>query len=534
MALSIVDVVLASEVEVLIAGAGPTGLTLAGLLGQRGIRTLVIDPHHEAYPLPRAVHLDDEVLQILHQLGVGEQFAKISEPASGLRLVDSDHRTLAQFERRKTGSLPQANMFDQPDLEELLRRNLTRFASVTLAGGQELIGVMQSSSLATVRVRNVDTGSLQLVHAKFVIGCDGANSVVRSLIGSKNIDLGFEQRWLVVDVQCGVPVDAWNGVQQVCDTNRAATYMHVTGDHHRWEFQLLESESADDYRGLEDLRGLIDPWVSHIDDSDLLIVRCLEYTFRARVAQQWRRGRLLIAGDAAHLTPPFIGQGMGSGLRDAMNLAWKLDIALRSSDFDAVLDSYEAERAPHAKALVRRAVMIGKVMTGGGRIAIAARRVVLPLLNRIPRLGDVILSSATPSLVAGPLVSGRVPRKIRGSLLPLLCLVPAAGEVLIDPTVGSGFTLLISSESDRHLVQGLRAARVVCPGANPSHPGKRALAEWLEGAGARFALIRPDGVILAIGGTFAELARRSEVRWVCPLLPDEQTLADAIRTWRLR
>ncbi|HEY2556008.1 MAG TPA: bifunctional 3-(3-hydroxy-phenyl)propionate/3-hydroxycinnamic acid hydroxylase [Diaminobutyricibacter sp.] len=532
--MSTADAVLASEVEVLIAGAGPTGLTLAGLLGQRGIRTLVVDPHHEAYPLPRAVHLDDEVLQILHQLGVGELFAKISEPASGLRLVDSDHRTLAQFERRESGALPQANMFDQPDLEDLLRRNLSRFASVTIAGGQELVGVMQSSSLATVRVRDVDTGSLQLVHAKFVIGCDGANSVVRNLIGSKNIDLGFEQRWLVVDMQCGVPVDAWNGVQQVCDSNRAATYMHVTGDHHRWEFQLLDGESAGDYRDLHDLRGLIDPWVAHVDDRDLRIVRCLEYTFRARVAQQWRRGRLLIAGDAAHLTPPFIGQGLGSGLRDAMNLAWKLEIALRSPDFDALLDSYEAERAPHAKALVRRAVMIGTVMTGGGRMANAARRVIVPLLDRIPRLGDVILSSATPPLVAGPLVSGRVPRKIRGALLPLVCLVPAAGEVLIDPTVGSGFTLLVSSESDRQLVQGTRAARVVCPAANPSHPGNRALAEWLERAGARFALIRPDGVVLGIGGTFAELARRSEVRSVCLLQPDQQAVDAAISRegWR--
>ena len=527
MALSSVDPALPTEVDILIAGAGPTGLTLAGLLGQRGIRTLVIDPHHEAYPLPRAVHLDDEVLQILHQLGVGEQFATISEPASGLRLVDSDHRILAQFERRESGSLPQANMFDQPELEELLRRNLTRFASVALVGGQELVGVMQSSSLASVRVRSVDTGELQQVHAKFVIGCDGANSVVRGLIGSTNLDLGFEQRWLVVDVECGVPVDAWNGVQQVCDTTRAATYMHVTGDHHRWEFQLVEGESADDYRRLADVRRLIDPWVAQVDDSDLRIVRCMEYTFRARVARQWRRGRLLIAGDAAHLTPPFIGQGMGSGLRDAMNLAWKLDLALRRPDFDALLDSYEAERAPHAKALVRRAVMIGKVMTGGGRIATAARRVVLPLLNRIPRLGDAILSSATPPLVAGPLVSRRVPRTIRGALLPLACLVPAAGEVLIDPTVGSGFTLLVLSESDRRLVPSTRAASVVCA-ADPSRTVSRILTDWLEAAGARCALIRPDGVVLGIGDTFAELAQRSEVRWVCPLLPAELASNHAI------
>lgn len=506
---------LPAEVDVLIAGAGPTGLTLAGLLGQRGIRTLAIDPHLDPYPLPRAVHLDDEVLRILIQLGIGEEFAKISEPAHGLRLVDRHHRTLAQFERKETGALPQANMFDQPELEQMLRRNLARLPSVSLVGGQELVSIDQSESGADVEVRDAASGAVRRVAARFVIGCDGANSIVRDIIGSRNIDLGFEQRWLVVDVRCGVPVKAWNGVYQVCDTNRAGTYMHVVRDRYRWEFQLLEGETADDYRELGALRRLIDPWVADIDDRHIQIVRCTDYTFRARVASRWRRGRVLIAGDAAHLTPPFIGQGMGAGLRDAMNLAWKLELALQMEQVDSLLDTYEAERRPHATAMVERAVMIGRVMTGGGRAASLVRRVLLPALSRVRMLGSVVLSSRSPALRPGPLVSARVPRRIRGALLPPECMAPGVAEMRDGRSGGHGFTIVVLSESHRERAASTTTARVVAVSATSSHPAERALASWLGRSRADFVVIRPDHVVLAVGNTLAEIEQHPDVRWLC-------------------
>ena len=167
-------------------------------------------------------------------------------------------------------------------------------------------------------------GRTHTVDADYVLGCDGANSVVRGQIGSTMRDLKFEQRWLVVDVATDADLHQWEGVHQVCDPARAGTYMRIGETRYRWEFQLLAGESADDFRTLAALRPLIEPWTAGVRDDRLDLLRVTEYTFRAQIADRWRRGNVFLLGDAAHLTPPFVGQGMGAGLRDAMNLAWKL------------------------------------------------------------------------------------------------------------------------------------------------------------------------------------------------------------------
>ena len=185
---------------------------------------------------------------------------------------------------------------------------------------------MSRRSDGRIRVTFVDRtdSSEHDVHADYVLGCDGANSVVRAQIGAAMRDLRFEQRWLVVDVATDADLDQWDGVHQVCDPVRAGTYMRIGPTRYRWEFRLLPGETADDFRSLEALKPLISPWTSRVDDDELELIRVTEYTFRAQIADRWRRGNIFLLGDAAHLTPPFIGQGMGAGVRDAMNLAWKL------------------------------------------------------------------------------------------------------------------------------------------------------------------------------------------------------------------
>ncbi|MEV1084458.1 bifunctional 3-(3-hydroxy-phenyl)propionate/3-hydroxycinnamic acid hydroxylase [Streptomyces sp. NPDC050211] len=487
--------------DVIVVGGGPTGLSAATLLGQRDLRVAVVERHRDVYPLPRAVHLDDEVYRILHQLGIGEEFAAHTRPAAGLRLVDAHHRELATFTRERVtaSGLPQANMFDQPDLERLLRDNLKRLPEVKVLGGHELLRLDTTDAASvTAHVCRPD-GTPADLRAPYMIACDGANSTVRGLLGIESDDLGFEQRWLVVDVRCGLDLDAWDGVHQVCDTRRAGTYMRIGPDRYRWEFQLLESETPADFRNIPTLRRLIGPWVRRIPDDQLDLLKCQEYTFHARVARQWRAGRVFLAGDAAHVTPPFIGQGMCAGLRDAQNLAWKLDTVLRGHAAPKLLDSYEAERRPHATTMIKRARTMGRLMTGGGRAASLTRRHLLPVLARSRPIRRVLLDSRTPALTPSPRIQRHTPRRVRGALLPLVRLPGPDGElVLVDRVLG-----------DRTAVVALPGVDLAAvPDALPSawltvdpegSEGERLLARWLHNAHVGWVAVDPDRVIRTAG-----------------------------------
>ena len=229
------------------------------------------------------------------------------------------------------------------------------------------------------------TGEHESVLATYVLGCDGANSVVRTAIGSTMEDLEFEQRWLVIDVASTVELDQWEGVHQVCDPERAATYMRIGDSRYRWEFRLLEGETAADFESIEALLPLIGPWVEGIPCDQLELVRVAEYTFRAQLADRWRDRNVFLLGDAAHLTPPFIGQGLCAGVRDSMNLSWKIAGVLSGDLPESVLDTYEVERKPHARAMIRLAKLVGVSMTQGGRAGDLLRRADRPAPALGPR-----------------------------------------------------------------------------------------------------------------------------------------------------
>ena len=488
--------------DVLVVGAGPTGLALAILLGQRGLRVAVVERHRGVYPLPRAVHLDDEVYRLLHGLGVGDAFGAITEPCLGMRLLDEKHAVLAQFDRQPLGpsGLPQANMFDQPALEELLRARLADLPTVALEGGRLVRSIAQHADGVTAEVVDAGCpsgGAPRHLRGRFLVGCAGAGSRVARHLEASPEALGFAQRWLVVDVRAARPCVDWKGLFQVCDPHRARPFMPEPGERFRWEFQLRPGETRDDFADLAQLRPLLRPWVDGLEDADLEVLRVADYTFRAQVARRWRNGRIFIAGDAAHLTPPFIGQGLGASLRDAANLAWKLSEVCREEAPVTLLESYEAERRPHAREMVRRAVLVGRAMTGRGAVGLL-RRVLLPLLRFVPSFSECVLDSVTPPLT-GPLVDARLPRSARGTLLPLVRVPVAEGEVLVDQALGDGFGIVARAG----VVVGALARRASVLRVRPgdSHPGLRALADWLASLGADYALIRPDRTLLTLGRT---------------------------------
>jgi 3-(3-hydroxy-phenyl)propionate hydroxylase len=493
----------AEPVPVVIVGAGPVGVTAATLLGQYGVDCLLLDRWDGVFPQPRAVHLDDEIYRVLARLGIAEQFAAVSRPTRGLQLIDRNHRVFAVLDRagdRGRHGHPQANMFDQPELEHLLRTNLKDQPTVSLRGNVEVTDVAQDGQ-GRVQVDFTDRliGEPESVLATYVLGCDGANSVVRTAIGSTMEDLRFEQRWLVIDVASQVELDQWEGVHQVCDPARAATYMRIGDTRYRWEFRLLEGETAADFESIEAVRPLIGPWVEGIACDQLELVRVAEYNFRAQLADRWRDRNVFLLGDAAHLTPPFVGQGLGAGVRDAMNLSWKIAGVLSGDLPQSVLDTYEVERKPHARALIRLAKLIGVSMTQGGRAGDLLRKAIAPRLHWIPGLRDRLLDGETPPLRRSALVEGRGLRKsLHGRLCPNALLTD--GTRYDDVTRG-GFVLVtgVPLSPQQRAVLAARGTEVL--EVKPGSPQYK----WLAAGKATAALVRPDFTVQGAGRDVARL-----------------------------
>lgn len=491
-----------TRVPVVIVGAGPTGITAATLLAQHGVECLVLDRWPDVYPQPRAVHLDDEVYRIVARLGVADEFAAISRPALGLRLLDSSMRVLSEFSRDtglSANGFPQANMFDQPEFEVLLRNNLKRYSQATLRADAEVTRIDRGDGRVRVTYADRVDGREHVVDADYVLGCDGANSVVRAEIGSCMRDLKFEQRWLVVDIATDADLDQWEGVHQVCDPVRAGTYMRIADTRYRWEFRLLPGETVEDYSTLESLRPLIAPWTANASDDQLDLIRVTEYTFRAQIADRWRRDNVFLLGDAAHLTPPFIGQGMGAGLRDATNLSWKLAGVLAGDLPTSVLDTYEQERKPHTRALIRLALNVGRSMTSGGEFGNLIRRVVVPQMHHIPGLRDKVVDSKTPSLHRSTLVRRtRARRQLAGKLCPNPLL--SDGRRL-DEALGNRFALITTQPpSEKQLRLLYEGGAVVHVATSDSE-----LAGWLRGGHSTAAIVRPDRTVMRAGRSVNEL-----------------------------
>ena len=486
-----------TTVPVVIVGAGPTGITAATLLAQYGVDCLVLDRWANVYPQPRAVHLDDEIYRVVARLGISDEFAAISRPAQGLRLLDPTMRVLAEFRRDTALSehgFPQANIFNQPEREALLRTTPKRYSNAELRGNVEVTAVEETSD-GRIRVAFVDgtDNSEHDVHADFVLGCDGANSVVRARIGAAMRDMRFEQRWLVVDAATDADLDQWDGVHQVCNPARAGTYMRIGSTRYRWEFRLLPDESADDFGSLQALKPLITPWTSRIGDDELELVRVTEYTFRAQTADRWRRGNIFLLGDAAHLTPPFIGHGMGAGMRDAMNLAWKVAGVISGDLPRAALDSYEQERKPHTRHMIRLALTVGWAMTAGGELGNLIRRLVVTRMKFVPGLRSKVIDSRTPALHRSAFVHRRhARRQLAGTLCPNPVL---ADGCRLDRVLGDGFALITAVPPDDTQHRLLNERGAVVHIAAPDGE----LADWLRRARVTSAIVRPDRTVMWAG-----------------------------------
>ncbi|NUP18930.1 MAG: bifunctional 3-(3-hydroxy-phenyl)propionate/3-hydroxycinnamic acid hydroxylase [Streptomyces sp.] len=486
----------APHIPVVIIGAGPVGVTAALLLARHGVRSVVLERHRDVYPLPRAVATDDEVRRILQAVGIDEEFDAIARPARGLRLLDARHRVIAEFPRSPLGhhGFPQTSMYDQPELERLLRGALARRPECELRGGVEVTGVTQDGDGAARVTYRGDHGE-QYLWADAVLGCDGANGITRDAIDAAWEDLHFEERWTVIDVRTRARVRCWEGVDQVCDPTRPATFMRIGEDRYRWEFRLPDQEEPDPGR----LRQLVAPWTD-ARDNDLDVIRQAQYTFRARIADRWRRGRVFLLGDAAHLTPPFIGQGLCTGMRDARNLTWKLARVLQQGADERLLDTYESERKPHARQVIRLAVAMGWAMTGGQDGAAAVRRKLVAAACRVPGVVSLAGRDLSPALSRGPLVRRRTRlggRDLAGTYCPQPSVTLHDRKARLDDVLGDSFAVVTAgppTPSLRAVAAGIGAPIV----STDTLGDDGALAAWLHAGRADAVLLRPDRVVLDV------------------------------------
>ena len=333
------------KVDVAILGCGPVGALLGNLLGQAGLRVDIFERELEIHPLPRAVHFDGEVMRIFQSAGLARQISSAARPSSqGMHFVNAQGQTL-MVRRGIDGPGPHGWAgnwyFHQPQLEAILRDGLARFPNVTVHLGREIADV----------------------DALDVVGCDGARSLVRRAIGGRQRDLGLHQPWLVVDLVCDPDSSRVRALPdytiQLCDPARPMTIVHVGGRRRRWEIMLMPGDEVARLTEPDIFWPMLSRWLG---SRDAVLERAAVYTFHSVVQEGWRKGRLLLAGDACHQTPPFLGQGMCAGMRDASNLAWKLASVLRGEAPEALLDTYESERRPHVRAFIDLAVKLGAVL----------------------------------------------------------------------------------------------------------------------------------------------------------------------------
>jgi 3-(3-hydroxy-phenyl)propionate hydroxylase len=498
---------------VAIVGAGPTGLTLANLLGGYGVRTLLLERHPGTVGEPRAVSIDDESLRTLQNAGVLEAVLPDIVQGYGVHYFSWSGREFARIEPTSLEyGHPKRNAFRQPLLEARLLQGLARFPQVEVRLSAELKRFHDDGERVTLHAEGAAGASA--ITCDWLVACDGGKSGVRETLGIRLGGDTFAERWLIVDL--AGRQDEFRHTRTYCDPARPA--IRLPGPHGtvRYEFMLFPHEDGEAVLGETAIRHWMRARVA--SDADLPIVRKAVYTFHARIAPQWKKGRVLLAGDAAHLTPPFAGQGMNSGVRDAFNLAWKLAAVTRAELAPALLDSYEEERRPHAWSLIVMALRIGRFMQPKSLMAAKLMQGALKLAALYPPARDYVLQlkfKPKPRFASGFFVPGGASGGLRsGQLFPQPMLEAADGSrARLDDCLGPDFcylgwrgagvpeavAALLPAERLHCLLLARReeAADTAGNAATAWRDTDGIVAASLDAANAVGVLLRPDRYVLA-------------------------------------
>lgn len=434
-----------SQADVIIVGGGPTGITAGLILGRYGVKTVIFDKLKDIFPHPRAAVFDDDIARVYQTASVAEDVLKVTAPSKGYQFLDQENNVMFSFKRTADRTLhgyPTSLVIRQPEVEEQLRKGLSKFESVSFYPNHEVIALEQTDTHVIVTVKDNDTKEEKKYEAKYLLAADGANSIIREIVGIERDDFGFQHPWFILDVKAPNGLNVTNINQQFCHPKRPCTFLYLGNNWYRFEIALLEGESQSTYKTDEQIKELLSNW---IDTSDIEIDRRIVYVFRSRIAKARKSGRVFLIGDAAHQMPPFLGQGLSSGARDAANIAWKIAHVLQHNVKEDILDTYESERLPHVKKIIQQAVQLGEIIQTDNQEIADFRDRLFKFLNGIPNVSEA-LHNLQRSM--SPIGEGFFHPSLDGKdYLPFpqpVVTLANGSEEKLDDVLGLGFALVAS------------------------------------------------------------------------------------------
>lgn len=487
---------MSDDCDVLIVGGGPVGVALALLLAQEGVHAIVAEKSADIYPLPRAAHIDHEIVRIFQSLGVADEIMATSRVADRYDFLNASGEVLMRFEMdaaRTPSGWPASNMIHQPSVEAALRRKLLTARNAELRSNWTFESFKQSGSGIAADFSTPD--GARNIRAKYLIGCDGARSTVREACGVAFLDLEFDEPWLVIDTIVHDASRLPSVNLQICDPARPTTCVLMGEGRHRWEFMMKPGEMAEQVLDDAFIQSLLRPW--NVEGA-VTLERKAVYRFHALVAEKWRVGRVAIAGDAAHQMPPFAGQGLCSGVRDAANLAWKLGAIIRDGAPDRLLDTYQTEREPNVRAIIDMALVMGRTVCITDPAAAAARDAAM-LAQRKEGKGPGG-GISYPPIRSGMILQGAPGA---GEYFPQPWAGAGNATSRLDDILGHGAWLIDSANPSPPAQSGLKTVSLSDPRVKPFAAD---LTRWLERHGAGAVLVRPDRYVFG-AGTAESLAR---------------------------
>jgi 2-polyprenyl-6-methoxyphenol hydroxylase-like FAD-dependent oxidoreductase len=484
--------------DVAVVGMGPVGCVAAGLLGRWGLDVLILDKAQDIFALPRAAHIDHTGLRVLQQVGLLDPLIEEMIPNKSLDLVDADHELLVRVpgDQETISGLPASMYFYQPAFDRLLSSAVSAMPSVTALRGWEVVSLEAGESDVALECLALP-GSRERVRARWVIGCDGAASTVRDLLGIEVTSLGFDEKWLVVDLRnTGEPSLAIDRAVQVCDPARPHVTNPIPGNRQRFEFRLFDDDDPPALMAPSSLRRLVRRWYP---GGDFAVERSAVYNFHGLIATAWRSGRVFLAGDAAHQMPPFLGQGMCSGIRDAANLAWKMDFVLRGVASSSILDTYEAERSPHVRSIIERAIEFGRF------VATTDPETARDRDARIRAGAAVMDSAASPGFRLPGLPKGQLVGPGGGSQFPQV--IDASGRRLDDRDAGRLQLFIRDQPQVDSAADWCHESDWLSVSALDRLDGfRQGVKTWLDAQQCNFVVVRPDRYVMAAGDKLSELS----------------------------
>jgi 3-(3-hydroxy-phenyl)propionate hydroxylase len=478
--------------DVAVIGYGPTGATAANLLGQLGLKVLVVERDPDVYGRARAISTDEEVMRIWQSVGLADRLQQDMLPDRPLNFVDADGVPFIDLKitPRGAGHPPQQFLY-QPAVDHVLRAGVERFSDVDVLSEHECLRVLPKGDQVELMLADLRTDTFKRVHASYVIAADGGSSPTRAQLGIGYTGRTYTERWVVIDTKVLKEWDAHDRLRFHCNPARPTVDCPTPLGHHRWEYPARAGEDDQELLREEAIWKVLRD--QGITPEHVKILRAVIYSHHVRVADRWRVGRIFLAGDAAHAMPPWIGQGMSAGVRDAANLCWKLAAVLKGQAPESLLDSYQAERKPHVTDVTRRACLAGRIITERNRVIAAARNHALRALTRLPGL-DARLQKVTwipdAQYADGFFAAGG--HRAVGWQIPQPWVTDANGaRVRLDDVLGGQWTVLHTDESSA----GARAWNAAgVPTLRISEP---TLARWLRRKKAAAVVLRPDGFVYA-------------------------------------